>query len=382
MFQTYSAVVVGLGVVGSATLWRLAQQQQGVLGLEAGAPINLHGGSYGGSRIFRQAYWEGSDYLPLLAEADQGWRELQASCHRPLLHHSGGLFIGPIRSGVVSGSVATAKAGGIAHQRLTAAEVEARFSAFRADEHMEAVFEEGAYTIAADDARLQMLNQAVAHGAEMRFGSHVQEITSTEGGVLLRLADGQFVLTQKVVLATGAGLASALTSDLAGLLRPRSVPIYWFAFKPGTEQRFANFPAFLYELEDGRLLYGTPQIDNAEPGIKVGFHNHQQSSLDPQTQLEPVSEVLIAEVSACVDRVFPDLISRPYASRKCVYTLTPDEAFILSESRDLPGVLYASACSGHGFKFAPALGGCLARAVAGKSLSIQVPAFSRSRFAR
>lgn len=56
MHKSYTAVVVGLGVVGSATLWRLAQQQQDVLGLEAGAPINLQGSSYGGSRIFRQAY--------------------------------------------------------------------------------------------------------------------------------------------------------------------------------------------------------------------------------------------------------------------------------------------------------------------------------------
>ncbi|AIN58124.1 N-methyl-L-tryptophan oxidase [Pseudomonas soli] len=380
MLKTYSAVVVGLGVVGSATLWRLAQQQQGVLGLEARAPINLYGSSYGGSRIFRQAYWEGSDYLPLLAEADLGWRELQASCHRPLLHHSGGLFVGPIRSGVISGSVATAKAGNIAHQCLTAAEVEARFPVFRAKEHMEAVFEEGAFTIAADDARLQMLNQAVAHGAEIRFGSTVQEITLVSDGLVLRLADGQQVRTQKLVLATGASLADALIPDLVGLLQPRSVPIYWCAFKPGVEHRFSNFPAFLYELEDGRLLYGTPQIDNAEPGIKIGFHNHQQSALDLGTQLEPVSDVQIAEMSACVDRIFPDLIAHPYASRKCVYTLTPDEAFILGESRELPGVFYASACSGHGFKFAPALGSCLARAVAGQSLELQVPAFSRERF--
>ncbi|PYB69650.1 N-methyl-L-tryptophan oxidase [Pseudomonas sp. LB-090624] len=380
MHKSYTAVVVGLGVVGSATLWRLAQQQQDVLGLEAGAPINLQGSSYGGSRIFRQAYWEGSDYLSLLAEADLGWRELQATSHRPLLHYSGGLFIGPIRSGVVSGSAASAKAGGIAHQRLTAAEVEARFSVFRADENMEAVFEQGAFTIAADDARLQMLNQAVAHGAQMRFGSHVQEITRVESEFLLRLSDGQSVLAQKVVLATGAGLAGSLIPDLSGLLRPRSVPIYWCAFKSGAEQLFANFPAFLYELEDGRLLYGTPQIDNAEPGIKIGFHNHQQSALDLRTQLEPASDAQIEEISACVSRVFPDLIARPYASRKCVYTMTPDEAFIIGESKELPGVFYVSACSGHGFKFAPALGSCLARALAGQSLALQVPAFSRERF--
>jgi sarcosine oxidase len=381
MLKTYSAVVVGLGVVGSATLWRLAQQQD-VLGIEAGAPINLQGSSYGGSRIFRQAYWEGSDYLPLLAEADLGWRELQATSHRPLLHHSGGLFIGPIRSGVVSGSAATAKAGGIAHQRLTAAEVEDKFSVFRTDEHMEAVFEEGAFTIAADDARLQMLNQAVAHGAQIRFGSHVQDITRVEDEFLLRLSDGQSVLAQKVVVATGAGLAGALIPDLAGLLRPCSVPIYWCAFKLGTEHLFSNFPAFLYELEDGRLLYGTPQISNGEPGIKIGFHNHQQLALDPRTQLEPASDEQIEEIATCVSRVFPDLVARPYASRKCVYTMTPDEAFILGECKELPGVFYVSACSGHGFKFAPALGSCLARALAGHSLALQVPAFSWERFAR
>jgi len=368
--------------MGSAALWRLSKQQSGVLGLEAGAPINLQGSSYGGSRIFRQAYWEGAAYLPLLAQADCGWRELQTNCHRQLLHHSGGLFIGPTRSGVVSGSAATALAGNISHRRLNAAQIRREFPMFEIDEQMEAVFEPGAFTIAADDARLQMLNQAVAYGASLRFGSQLQEITRTESGLRLRLTDDQVLHTRKLILATGTGLAGGLIPDLAGLLRPRSVPVYWCAFQPGTQANFASFPAFLYELNDGRLLYGTPQIDNAEPGIKIGFHNHQQTPLDPNTQLQSVPEALIEEMADCVKQVLPELVAQPYASRKCVYTLTPDEAFVMSESQEFPGVFYVSACSGHGFKFAPALGDCLAQAVAGGALAELVPAFTRQRFAR
>ncbi|MDZ3994611.1 N-methyl-L-tryptophan oxidase [Pseudomonas sp. Teo4] len=381
MLHTYSAVVVGLGILGSATLWRLSQQQSSVLGLEASGPINLQGSSYGGSRIFRQAYWEGEDYLPLLNKAERGWHELQASCHRTLLHQSGGLFIGPACSGVVSGSVATARAGDIAHRRLTAVQASGEFPMFQIGGQMEGLFEEGAFTIAADDARLQMHNQAVANGAELRFGSQLQEITRIKDGLYLRLANGQVLHTRKLVLATGAGLGGTLIPDLVGLVRSCSVPVYWCAFKPGKESCFTDFPAFLYELEDGRLLYGTPQIDNAEPGIKIGFHNHQQVPLDLETQLQRVPEVLIDEMTACVEQVLPDLVARPYASRKCVYTLTPDEAFVLGESKELPGVFYASACSGHGFKFAPALGECLAKAVAGQALEDLVPKFTRERFA-
>ncbi|WP_339500288.1 FAD-dependent oxidoreductase [Pseudomonas silesiensis] len=163
-------------------------------------------------------------------------------------------------------------------------------------------------------------------------------------------------------------------------MRPKSVPIYWFSPRPGSADSFKNFPAFLYELSDGRLLYGTPQITETEPGIKIGFHNSQQTDLDMGTQLEPVSRSAREEIAECVAALFPSLDPTPYAAKKCIYTMSPDESFILGESTQLPGVFYVSACSGHGFKFATGLGEWLSWAVLGESLQHIAPAFSRARF--
>ncbi|MBT2294669.1 N-methyl-L-tryptophan oxidase [Pseudomonas fluorescens] len=380
MGRKYSAVVIGLGIVGSATLWRLSTRQTNILGIDAGAPINRLGSSYGGSRIFRQAYWEGTQYLPLLSQANDFWQELEASCDHPLLWRSGGLFIGSQSSGVVPKSAATARAGGIDYQQLNARQITQMFPAFRVPPDMEGIVEEGAYTIAADASRLHMLNLAVRSGAQIRFGSQVLEIHRSEGRLLIRLADGETVETERVVLATGSTLTDSLIPDLAGLLRPKSVPIYWFKPKPGSADSFKNFPAFLYERSDSRLLYGTPQITETEPGIKIGFHNSQQTDLDMDTHLEPVSRSAREEIADCVAALFPSLDPTPYAAKKCIYTMSPDESFILGESTQLPGVFYVSACSGHGFKFATGLGEWLSLAILGESLQHIAPAFSRARF--
>ena len=380
MPQNFGTVVVGMGIMGSASLWRLSQRGIDVLGLDSGAPINLLGSSHGGSRIFRQAYWEGGDYLPILKRADKGWRQLQALSDRRLLNFTGGLFIGPVQSGVVPKSAATAKAGGVAHRQMTARQVAEDFPAFNLLSNMEAVFEEGAYTIAADDARLEMLNQAVLNGAQLRYGCRLEKIERVAGRLSLQLSDGQTIEADRVVLATGASLAGLLIPDLADIVRPSSVPIYWFNYKHGQEQHFTNFPAFLYELHDGRLLYGTPQIDQSEPGIKIGFHNHQQSELDLTNQRLPVNKAFTDEIAECVASLFPGLLAQPYASKKCIYTMSPDESFLMGESKEIPGVYYVSACSGHGFKFAPEIGDYMARAVQGEPFAEMAPMFAVERF--
>jgi sarcosine oxidase len=377
----YKVVVIGLGIVGSASLWRLSCSEGDVLGVDSGAPINPSGSSHGASRIFRRAYWEGSSYLPLLSLSDKLWHELNKTCSRHLIFHTGGLFIGPVAMGVVPKSVAVAQQGNINHALLSAERTAESFPVFHVLEGMESVYESGAYTIAADDSKLHMVNLAVRNGAEARFGTSVAGILKTSQGLAVQLDGGQVVYTERVILATGAAIGTTLINDLVGLLQPKSVPVYWFKTKSKGDFEFLRgFPAFLYQLQDGRLLYGTPEVGTEEPGVKIGFHNYQQSKFDAGTHLQPVKESDVEQISACVEQIFPGLDSIPYASKKCIYTMSQDEAFILGESVDLPGVFYVSACSGHGFKFATGLGDVLARAALNGFLSDEVSMFYASRF--
>lgn len=382
MARKYSVVVIGLGIVGSASLWRLSYSNADVLGIDSGAPRNVLGSSYGASRIFRRAYWEGECYLPLLSLSDRLWFELASSCDRRLIYNTGGLFVGPVASAVVCKSAAAARKGNIKHVNLSATEIANSFPQFNVTEGMEALYEEGAYTIAADDSKSHMIDLAVGNGVEARFETSVTSIVRNARGLSIRLSGGDVVCTERVILTTGAAIGAALISDLSGLVQPQSVPVYWFKPKSGRESRFINnFPAFLYQLPDGRLLYGTPKVSADEPGIKIGFHNCQQTPFEIEAHVQSVSKSFIEQISACVQNLFPDLNPIPYAAKKCIYTMSEDGAFILGESAELPGVFYASACSGHGFKFATGLGHVLARAALEGTISDEVAMFSKSRFA-
>ncbi|HEY8836083.1 MAG TPA: FAD-dependent oxidoreductase, partial [Dehalococcoidia bacterium] len=69
MSETYDAIVLGLGGMGSSAAYHLARRGKRVLGLEQFTPANDRGSSHGRSRIIRQAYAEGAMYVPLLLRA-------------------------------------------------------------------------------------------------------------------------------------------------------------------------------------------------------------------------------------------------------------------------------------------------------------------------
>src|SRR5919204_591518 len=71
--------VVGLGVMGACTLWRLAARGVPAVGFERFQPGHDRGASHGETRIIRTAYYEGPEYVPLAQEAFGLWHELEAA---------------------------------------------------------------------------------------------------------------------------------------------------------------------------------------------------------------------------------------------------------------------------------------------------------------
>ena len=90
-------------------------------------------------------------------------------------------------------------------------------------------------------------------------------------------------------------------------------------------------------------------------GLKAGTH-HAGAEVDPDTPGQP-DPALLDQITEWVAQTYPDAEPEPVAAETCMYTTTPDEHFIL-ERRGR--VVVGSACSGHGFKFAPAIGNRLA----------------------
>ncbi len=85
MAERYDAIVIGVGGMGSATVYHLARRGKRVLGLERFDIPHERGSSHGVTRIIRLAYYEHSSYVPLLRRAYELWRELEAGFGEQLL---------------------------------------------------------------------------------------------------------------------------------------------------------------------------------------------------------------------------------------------------------------------------------------------------------
>ena len=127
----YDVVVVGIGTIGSAAAYHLARRGARVLGLEQHSVVHEHGSMHGGTRIIRLAYHEDPRYVALLLRAYELWRELEQTTGRSLMHLNGSLDLGPADGEIVGGALAACREHGLAHELLTADEVERRFPAWR-----------------------------------------------------------------------------------------------------------------------------------------------------------------------------------------------------------------------------------------------------------
>jgi sarcosine oxidase len=377
--MNYDVLVVGAGVVGSATAWALAERGAEVLAIDGHGPTHRYGSSHGESRIFRRAYWEGATYLPLLNRANELWTELEETHGNTLLVRTGGVFVGSRESGVVELSRRTAKLGGIEHEVWDAARLADRYPWFGVGDDMTALYEPGAYTVLATRARLAMLDAAVHRRARVRFGDEVTGLRGAGDGVEVRLRSGETVSCGAVVLATGPWMQGALAAGLGHVLTPVRVPVYWF--RADSRLGVEGFPAFLYESADGDVVYGVPEWGEDGPQVKIGFHNRQQRPGDPHDVTpHAVTPRFRQEMAAMVSRIFTGIDPEPLRWRQCYYTLTPDGSFVIDRSPADPRVVHVSACSGHGFKFATAVGECAAAMALGESAPVDLSPFTAARF--
>ncbi|HTQ38179.1 MAG TPA: N-methyl-L-tryptophan oxidase [Pirellulales bacterium] len=376
--SSYDVIVIGgAGGVGSAALYHLAQHGVKVLGLDRFPPGHDRGSSHGRTRIIRQAYFEHSDYVPLLLRAYELWDELSQRCGKRLYHEIGLLQIGPSNGRVVPGVLESARQHGLLVDRLTARQAMARFPAFRIPDDWEAVFEQRAGYLDVEDCVLAHLSEAQILGAELQTGVQVLCWSVENGTVSVDTDAGQFH-AGKLVMAAGAW-AGQLLSHLGILLTVLRAPVFWYPIIDDALRADRGCPAYLFDTP--QCPYGIPQVD--EFGFKIAEHGNRekkQSLADPlqvNRQLDPNDQ---ARVEGFLREHIPG-VGRPHLHHSvCLYTMSPDENFIVDVHPQFPQVVFAAGLSGHGFKFTCVLGEILADlALAGRT-SHPIGFLNRRRF--
>lgn len=315
--------VVGAGVMGCATAWALCERGADVTVHEQFALDHTRGSSHGRTRIFRVAYPE-VEWVRFAQEAYAGWRDLDPDVL--------GLY-GLIEL-VAEPSLTSASAldeCDVAYRVLDADEVRAHGAVL--PEGWSALHVPDAGVVFADRARHRFLEAA---GVEVETDRRIE---STDE------------LDADVVVVTAGSWIRDLVPDVPVTVTRETVAYF---------RREGPPPPSIVDLNTATGGHGMYSLHDPVHGLKVGAH-HAGAEADSGTEAPP-DPAIVERIAAWVGERFPDVDPEPVEAQTCLYTTTTDESFIL-ERRGR--VVVGSACSGHGFKFAPAVGRRLAELALG-----------------
>jgi sarcosine oxidase len=347
-------VVVGLGAMGAAAAYQLAARGVRVLGVDQFVPPHGRGSHAGDSRIIRMAYMEGAEYVPLVRRAYELWRELESAYGQSLLTQTGGLMVGVPESHLVTGAVAAATMHGLAFEMLDCDQIRRTFPVFAPRDDEVGVYEEVAGVVRPERSVQAMLRSAEQAGVRLATGVAVRGWRASADAVTV-LTDGGEIHAGRLVLAPGAW-ASTLAGVAIPLRVQRRVQHFWRLdahIDAGASLEVGALPVWIWEHAPGQAAYGFPRIDGT---VKTTFHDGDDPT-DPATGPAPARPDEVDAMRAWLATHLPALAGATWAGAKpCLYTLTPDEHFILGPHPDHSTVVLACGFSGHGFKFAPVVG--------------------------
>lgn len=387
--QTFDAIVLGVGGVGSAVLYQLAQRGVRAIGIDRFNPPHDRGSTHGHTRVIRRAYFEHPDYVPLLAESYDLWRSLEQLSGKHLYHEVGLIEIGPPDGVVVPGVLRAAAEHNLNVQSLTSAEIAERWPGLRTVGEVAGVFEPRAGYLLVEDCVAAHLTLAQAAEASLMLDTVAHNWRATDGEVRVETDRGT-VTASRLVITAGPWAAQVL-NDIAIPLAVRRKSLFWFGTASRHYEASAGFPVFLFEVPSSSesavgghhtssVFYGFPKIDDR--GVKFAEHSGGENVDDPLTVNREMNPGELQRLNDARSQWLPGVSDRVTDHAVCLYTMSPDEHFIVDRHPMHANVSFAAGLSGHGFKFAPVLGKALADlAVDGKTTS-QIEFLSLKRFQR
>jgi sarcosine oxidase len=377
--MAYDVIVLGLGAMGSATAQHLAERGKRVLGIEQFTAAHDQGSSHGGSRMIRQAYFESPDYIPLVLRAYELWRRTERDTGADLLHITGGLNIGSRDGDLVKRTIAASQRHSIPFEVLEGRAIRSRFPVIHPHPGDAAVYEKNAGYLFPEECIRAQLALASRAGAGLAFEERVLSWSAEADHVEVRTSKGSYSAGNLVI--TAGPWANAALRGIFPLRVTRQV-MAWIQPTTGVTPFLPErFPVFLCDdLEGGFPGYGFPAMDGPAGGIKAAIHG-SEVVCTPETVDRDIHE---ADVRRIIDRLkvrMPALAGEVVRAKTCLYTMTPDEHFVIGRHPEFASCSVACGFSGHGFKFASVLGEILADLATEGSTSHEIGLFSPLRFA-
>jgi sarcosine oxidase len=351
-------VVIGAGAMGSAATYQLARRGRSVVLIEQFALGHSRGSSHGAARITRHSYAD-TAYARLMPQAFRAWRDLEADASETVYIRTGGVSFASPGVDYAASVAANLASLGVPHWRGSGSDWNKRHPAFSLPPSYDVVFEPDAGMVAAARAVALQVELARHHGRD-----RVQVIDKTPvTGIDLKgnrpavLTDSTRFVADKLIVTAGAWV-SRLLPDLGVPLKATRQQVLYFRPADESPFRIGRFPVFIFKgRADDAAFYGMPEFQGL--GVKVARHGGPE--VDPDREDSNIGDEYRAVVRHFLNDHIPALASAPIDfTEVCLYTVAPNEQFLVDFLPGRSDVIVASPCSGHGFKFSCLIGRVLA----------------------
>jgi N-methyl-L-tryptophan oxidase len=373
----YDVIVVGAGSMGMATGYFLAKQGVKTLLIDANDPPHTMGSHHGETRIIRHAYGEGRQYVPLALRAQALWMHIEEESGIKLFANTGVLSLGPRGSSFIQEIIQSSEVYGLPIEVLDSDEVNRRWPGWNVPDGYVGCLEATSGVLFSEECIRAMRRLGCTYGMELLVNTAVQGIDIEADGVRVRTVSGSYWAERVVVTAGAWAKRLLLVTGLNVPLQPVRKAVAWFECN---EQLYSSsvFPTFMCELGQEHY-YGFPSFNGS--GIKVGRHDGGQP-IDPDTMdrtfgSNPEDE---GDLRRFLSQFMPHANGRRIAGKTCIYTLTPDEHFVIDQHPEFRQLVFAAGFSGHGFKFSSAVGEILSQLVMRGKTDQDISMFSVRRF--
>ncbi|MQA26063.1 MAG: N-methyl-L-tryptophan oxidase [Micromonosporaceae bacterium] len=369
-------VVIGGGVTGTATAVAAARRGLRTLLLEQFRIGHGHGSSHGPSRIIRLAY-RAADYVDLVQEAYSRWRALERESGRRLLRTTGGLDIGSPGTESLRGTAETMRQRGVPHQHFSDPDLALRFPQLRCEPSMVGLYQPDAGVLDADACVAALAERAASCGAVIQEQARVRGLHQTSDGMVLDVNEVS-VHAGAVVIAAGSWTRQLLATVGCSLeLVVTREQVCHLAAPDSAGHGVGSFPVMIeHRTRRPPMISAFPQLSPGK-GVKLML-DRNGSAINPDDLTGKIDQQARRTLVGYARRRMPAL-GPVLTTETCRYTMTRDEDFVLDLVPGCPRVAVASACSGHGFKFAPVIGEIMVNLVTGGETARPIDRFRIDR---
>jgi monomeric sarcosine oxidase len=373
----YDVIIVGAGSMGMAAGYYLSKGNQNTLLIDSFDPPHSLGSHHGDTRIIRHAYGESREYVPLALRAQQLWEELEQLSGKQLFSRTGVLCAGAPGSTFTNEVINSAKEFSLPLEIMDSNEINARWPGLRLPEGFIGCLETSSGILFSEECVRAFKELYIQKGKSLKTNSPVIDIEVGTDKTLVRTENAVYTADTLVVCA---GAWSGKILERTGIyipVKPTRKTVAWFECDHQLYDS-SSLPAFTIDLID-RHYYGFPSLHNS--GLKIGRHDGGQI-VDPNQFNREFGEFIEDETDLrnFLSEYMPLANGRLVKGKTCLYTMTPDEHFIIDQHPEYKNLIIATGFSGHGFKFASVVGEIIADLVTNQKSAFDLSMFSLNRF--